>query len=310
MSALTIACVLGCVCGLTPSASAFAGPPDDPFADVMVEYDPGENPSPGYTDPSTVLGTPTRFTAAGTEFPSVVSPFSSPYWHDEIVSIGAGGYLIVQFNTPVMNDPNNLYGIDLIVFGNTSFFDIDYPNGFVNGYFGDDGGIIEVSDDGKTWHTILGIAADGPTPAMGYLDAGPYDTTPGNVLTDFTRPIDPALNLSHFLGLTHEEVVPLYRGSGGGTGIDIGAVGLSQITHVRISNPVGSLNHIEIDAFSDVAPRRAGDVDLDGAVGVPDLLALINAWGTMIPGGTPADFNADQIVGVPDLLTVINNWGL
>lgn len=282
---------------------------DDPFADEVISYAPGAGAAPGYTDSQTVLGSPERFTAEGTKYPSVVSAFSAPYWFDEIVSIGLGGHLTVKFNTPVTNDPNNLYGIDLLIFGNTSFIDSDYPNGIVDGVFGDDGGIIEVSADGETWHTINGVAADGLMPTIGYLDSGPFDTFPGTQPTDFTRPVDPALTLVHFMGLNNSQVTQKYRGCGGGAGIDIGSVGLTQISYVRISVPANAQENVEIDAFSDVAPRRPGDVDLNGIVNVADLLAVINAWGVAVPGGPPADFDNNGIVNVTDLLIVINNWG-
>jgi hypothetical protein len=35
---------------------------------------------------------------------------------------------------------------------------------------------------------------------------------------------------------------------------------------------------------------------------------LINAWGSTMPGGPPADFNLDGAIDVDDLLIVINNW--
>ncbi len=49
------------------------------------------------------------------------------------------------------------------------------------------------------------------------------------------------------------------------------------------------------------------DLDADGAVAVPDLLALLAAWGTD-PGGPP-DFDGDGAVAVPDLLALLANWG-
>jgi hypothetical protein len=308
-------CDLRCAGGTLLCAAALVGSfslcaaagSDDPFADVMIAFEPGSNPAPGYTDPFTTLGSPERFTGEDF-FPSVVSPFSGPYGIDEIVSIGAGGHLIVKFNTPVTNDPNNLYGIDLLVFCNTSFIDDDYPNGLVGGLFSNDGGTIEISDDGDHWELIKDVAADGPMPTMGYLDSGPFDSVPGSMLTDFTRPVDPALTLQRFLGLTHPQVVERYRGSGGGVGIDIGAVGLQQISYVRIKNLADAIDNIEIDAFSDVSPRLPGDVNLDGSVNVIDLLAVISSWGVPVPGGPPADFNNDGVVNVIDLLAVINNW--
>jgi hypothetical protein len=60
---------------------------------------------------------------------------------------------------------------------------------------------------------------------------------------------------------------------------------------------------------------RPGDINGDGTVGVPDLLAVINAWGNCPtpPTACPADLapppSGDGTVGVPDLLFIINNWG-
>ena len=56
-----------------------------------------------------------------------------------------------------------------------------------------------------------------------------------------------------------------------------------------------------------VDPTCVGDVDGDSMVGVPDLLALLAAWGTN-PGGPP-DFDGDGVVAVPDLLTLLAAWG-
>ncbi len=50
-----------------------------------------------------------------------------------------------------------------------------------------------------------------------------------------------------------------------------------------------------------------GDMDGDGSVNVPDLLALLAAWGTD-PGGPP-DFDGSGNVAVPDLLILLGNWG-
>jgi hypothetical protein len=59
----------------------------------------------------------------------------------------------------------------------------------------------------------------------------------------------------------------------------------------------------------------AADLNHDGVVGVPDLLAVVNGWGTcpFAPTCCPADIApplaGDGNVGVPDLLAVINSWG-
>ena len=48
------------------------------------------------------------------------------------------------------------------------------------------------------------------------------------------------------------------------------------------------------------------DFNGDGAVGVPDLLALLLDWGT---GGSEADLNVDGTVNTVDLLILFEFWG-
>jgi hypothetical protein len=286
---------------------------DDPHADGLISYGQGTNPASGFTDPATALGPPERFTGEGV-FPTVVSAFNPPFGTDEIVSIGAGGHLAVSFDTPVTDDPGNPFGIDLLIFGNAGFIDDSFPNSTVGGLFGDDGGVIEVSPDGITWFVIVDVRADGLFPTIGWLDAGPYDTEPGTMPTDFTRPVDPSLLVDDFMGLTNTEVITLYGGSGGGAGVDIGAVGLSAICCVRIVNAdTPETPNIEIDAFADVAPApNPADVDGDGMVGINDFLIVLGSWGPCpdpCPPSCAADVDDDCTVGITDFLIVLGAWG-
>lgn len=222
----------------------------DSWADQIIDYDPGSNPPPGYTDPSTSLGEPTRFTGVASGFPGAVTPFNSPFEMNELVSIGEGGSLTVAFDEPVINDAANPFGIDLLIFGNAFYWDNDWPNGNA-GALASEGGVVEVSDDGQNWFLAPGVDADGAFPTLGYLDLpGAYSDQPGSVLSDFTRPVDPAFDAT---GFDFVDIVAAYSGSGGGVGIDIGALGLSQISFVRITNPIGSGFTPEIDAFADVS---------------------------------------------------------
>lgn len=233
----------------------------DPFASQVISYSQGSNASAGYTNPLTALGSPERFTGEGV-FPGAVTPFNSPFGTDEIVSIGEGGELVLGFSQPITNDPNNPFGIDLLVFGNAYFVDQSYPNG-IAGPVAAEGGVVSVSPDGTNWYEVTGVQADGMFPTLGYSDLiDPYATTAGNVLTDFTRPVDPTFDPT---GLSFNQIVAGYNGSGGGAGIDIGALGLSEISFVRIFNPLGSGVTPEIDAIADVT-----------AVPAPSVLALVS----------------------------------
>lgn len=55
----------------------------------------------------------------------------------------------------------------------------------------------------------------------------------------------------------------------------------------------------------------AGDLDGDGRVAVPDLLALLATWGACPapPASCPADLDGDGVVGAADLLVLRDNWG-
>lgn len=255
---------MGAMCALANGAAGQS----NPWADTLVSYVPGSNATAGYTNPGVALGEPTRFTGVSGGFPGAVTPFNAAWEPDEIVSIGEGGELIVRFDEPVLDDPLNPFGIDLLVFGNAWYVDTNWPNGIAGGVMSE-GGVVSVSVNGSVWFEITGVQADGAFPTLGYLDlSNPYATSPGSVLSDFTRPVDPAFNAT---GRMFAEIVSAYGGSGGGVGIDIGAFGLSAISYVRVSNPVGSGMSPEIDAFADVAAVPSS--------GVLALLACVSVCG-------------------------------
>jgi hypothetical protein len=230
----------------------------DPWADSVVEYLPGAAPAAGFTDPAVSLGAPERFTGELTPFPGVVSIFSPPFGTDEIVSIGEGGRLTVRFDVPVADDPANPYGVDLIIFGNTGFVLGDFVNlsiGTPAELFGADFATVEVSADGIDFFAV-GSLADALFPTQGFLDSGPFDAAPGSAPTNFLKPVNPALTLSDFDGLTYAGALALYDGSGGGTPIDIASTGLASISYVRVSllddGNAGTELNAEIDAFATV----------------------------------------------------------
>jgi hypothetical protein len=228
------------------SSFAFAA---DPWADRVVEYNAGLNPAAGRTNPATALGEPTRFTGVAAGFPGAVTPFSPAFEADEIVSIGAGGSLTLAFDEPIIDDPANPFGIDLLVFGNSFVFDdINFTDLAL--VFSSDGGRIEVSADGADWREIIGVEADGLFPTLGYADTSSYFGAPAGIVpTDFTLPVDPSVNL---IGLNFAQILAAYGGSGGGAGVDLASVGLSSASFVRFSLPAGATGNIEIDGVSDV----------------------------------------------------------
>jgi len=243
---------LALLCQLTLTIDAHA----NPWADSVVSYVAGLNipndfvTGTPFNDASTALGEPTRFTSDAANFGSPVQPFSGAFRSNEIVSIGRGGQLTVSFDSPVLNHAANPFGIDLLIFGNTSFFLDPFATDGVAGPPNAEGGKIEVSADGLTYFEIIGASADSEFPTMGYRDVlDPLSADAGTIPTDFTKPVDPNLVTT---GLTLPQLVAAYDGSGGGVGIDISSTGLSQISFVRISNASDATFVPEIDGFADV----------------------------------------------------------
>ena len=252
-----VCCALVVAAGSTTALGGF-----DPWADTVVSYDPGtEDVNTDFIDPDSALGEPSRFTgdnAVFSGFDSAVTPFNGAFNVDQIVTLGGGGSLTLGFDEPVTDDAANPFGIDLLIFGNASILDTDFPNGQAGdpATITSEGGIVELSSDGENWIRATGVTADGPFPTLGYSDlTDPFSPTAGDVETDFTQPVDPDFSLD---GQSFAEIVAGYNGAGGGTGIDIAAFGLSEVSFVRITNPLGSGVTPEIDAVVDVAVPTPG----------------------------------------------------
>ncbi len=66
-------------------------------------------------------------------------------WNTPISLGNFGGYIVYKYDDPIRNNPNNKYGIDFIVYGNS--------NGSQG--FSEPGNVL-VSQDGNTWYTLAG----------------------------------------------------------------------------------------------------------------------------------------------------------
>ena len=287
--------------GLIASSASAA---ESPFASSVVSYVAGSGAASGFTNPTVALGSPERFTGEGL-LPQCVTPFQPAFRPNELVSLGLGGSLVLAFDHDVLDDPRNPFGIDLIVFGNAFFTDLGGGTGVVGG-IASEGGRIFVSANARTWIEVPGVAADGLFPTNGYLDVAPYATTPGKAVSNFLRPVDPTWTVGDLAGLDHAALLDVYDGSGGGTGIDLGALGLASIRYVRIEGPTSIGFSPEIDAVADVAPLEpTADLDNSGAVDASDLSLLLASWGTIAPA---YDLDADGVIGAGDLALLLGAW--
>ena len=225
------------------------------FADAVVSYDPGVGFVPKYTDPSVALGEPSRTNPFG----EPTDPFDPPYGTNQIVSVGAGGSLIVEFKTPILNHPNNLYGLDFTVFGNAGFIitnDFDFTTFQWIGTPAADGSLFAQN----TGPTRVSVSRDGVSFfTLNSPDGRPVDNLfPPDGAGDFQVPVAPTVTQQDFAGATLDGIRAIYNGSGGGTSFDISwaqdqwgnTVFLPEIRFVRIEVLGGKA---EIDAIAAVA---------------------------------------------------------
>lgn len=250
-----------------------------------------------------------------------------PYTHGELVTVGNGGEIVIKFSHAVEDDENNLYGIDLIVFGNAgqttqtaAFWTNGNPETFiVAGGVIREPAIVSVSQDGLTWYEYSsGPYADdfGPTAGFQWDDA---NDVWGEQLNP-TRPLDPNATAADFAGMSVAEMIDAYDGSAGGTGFDIAEFGLDWIQYVRISDDPNRTNTSEVDAVADVSscgdyrhPYPQGDVNKDCSVDEIDVMVIAGTWlvnGDCGQGGTaPAgDADGNCRVDLGDFELLVANW--
>src|ERR1041385_8588586 len=239
------------VLALAPASLLLSQPAQ--FADSVISYDPGAGFAPGFTNSAAALGEPSRSNPFGD-----TDPFDPPYGKAQIVSIGAGGHLVLQFHTPILNHPNNLYGYDFTIFGNAGFIitnDFDLTTYDWIGIPATDGSLFGSS----AGQSLISVSRDGIN--FFQLDsakAPPVDSfPPTDGSGNFQVPLDPQLTQTDFAGGTLERIRALYNGSGGGASYDISwaqdaagnSVFLPEINFVRIDVLSG---RAEIDGVASV----------------------------------------------------------
>ncbi|MGI8966845.1 MAG: PEP-CTERM sorting domain-containing protein [Limisphaerales bacterium] len=205
-----------------------------PYADSVVGYNPGAGFNLSYTNAAAALGELSRINPFG----DAVDPFNAPYSSSQLVSIGANGFLTLQFNTPILHNVANPFGIDFIIFGHAGF---NITNGNFSG-----GGITDGSFyTSPAGNSRVSVSADN----LNYFILNPSlaPNVDGLVPTDgsgnFQKAANPSLMNSDFAGKNLTQIRSLYNGSGGGAGYNIGwAMGatLPSISYIRIEGLDGN----------------------------------------------------------------------
>jgi hypothetical protein len=224
-----------------------------------------------YNDPTAILGRPTLnfvdiFDGGGSNRTSIIDPpyNVAPDGSNVIAEIDAGGEITVMMGRKVYHDPNNPYGVDLIVFGN-SFFSASDTSGAVSdstdldtaelssGIYGHSA-TVSVSQDGTNWYTFSN------TPILFPDNAYRWDS-PNHSWTDEqlnpTKPLNPSVYSTDFAGQTVAYGLDQFAGSAGGTGYDLQASGLPWILYVRVQS--GLNTYTVIDAIAAVNPVVEGN---------------------------------------------------
>lgn len=224
------------------------------YAGKVVSYDPGVGYSANFTHPEAAVGEPARVNP----FSEDADPFNPPYGTNQVVSIGAGGSLVVQFKKPILNHPRNIDRRDFTIFGNSGFiitneFDLTTYNWI--GIPATDGSLFGES----TGETRVSVSFDGRHFFMLNPEFAPVVDSfpPTDGAGDFGLPVDPKLSAENFAGATLDDIRGLYNGSGGGASYDISwaqdskgrRVWLPMVRFIRIDVISGKA---EIDGFAAV----------------------------------------------------------
>ncbi|HPC17717.1 MAG TPA: thrombospondin type 3 repeat-containing protein [Candidatus Hydrogenedentes bacterium] len=268
----------------------------NPWASRVVAYQAGSGAL--FTDPSKALGPPS---GGGPSTPN----------NDSLVSLGGpGGYLVLEFDSPVEDDPDNPMGLDCTVFTN-AFWTGGNPQ-----VRWQEPAIIEIAENAAgPWYLIPGSRGFSPSPmpsisepsgttndaAHPYYLAGSirnpnlFDADTSNDQFEYNwgyAKLNPTAEpyLDNYLRPDDPMTVGLTARSGGGDPFDIAwavdAAGqpanLQRFRFIRLSSfiarnmgPLGICSP-DIDAVADIAP----DADTDGD-------GLLDEYETLLAGSDP-----------------------
>jgi hypothetical protein len=188
----------------------------------------------------------------------------APDGSDVITEIKSGGQITAQLGRKVYNDPNNPYGIDLIVYG-YAFFSAADTSGTIgdgtdlnaatlsSGFFGHSA-TISVSQDGTHWYVFSN------TPALFPDEAYRWDDTNASWTDEEmnpTKPLNPYIYTNNFGGQSVASGLDQFIGAAGGSGYNLNASGLPWIQYVRVQPGAGT--YTVIDAIAAVDPVVVGD---------------------------------------------------
>ncbi len=290
----------------------------NPWANHVVSYHAGK--SALFTDPPKALGAPM---GGGSSTPN----------NDSLVSLGGpGGQLVLEFDAPVTDDPNNPMGLDCIVFTN-AFWTGGNPQ-----VRWEEPALIEIAENASgPWYLIPGSrnfpyspfpsvsepAGTTNDPSHPYYLAGSirnpnlFNGDPSKEYNWGYAKLNPTAlpYRDNYLRPDDPKAVGLTKRSGGGDAFDIAwavdvndqPANLDQFRFIRlssyISRPMGALGMCspDIDAVADVAP----DIDSDGDGLLDEFETLISFTDPNRPESTVLPLEIPALEGGSPLGTLL-----
>ncbi|MEN6355950.1 MAG: hypothetical protein ABFD83_02570 [Armatimonadota bacterium] len=251
------------------------------------------DPNVPYNDAGAALGRPTTLIqdagywpiAPGSVFHAsmVYAPYNlSPDGQPLVATVLAGGQITVEFDPPIYDDPENWDGKDLIVFGNSMFTSIGtvFPaTNMEEMNISSDGqweqATVSVSQyENGDWYTFASPYADDFAPTQ----ASAWDWIENNWADDldYTKPVPTDCTKADFGEKSVAQGIDMYKGSAGGTALDISSLplptdesGRKWIRYVKITG-----DSVELDAVTRVS-HKISPISVGAAKELPDAAHVI-----------------------------------
>jgi len=180
----------------------------------------------------------------GTPYSSVLTPFNAAYQPADILGMGQGGSITLQFATPVRTN-----GYTIGVHTASGLYDSDYPNGSAGAtatpYTTPRRATIGVSADNFHWISLGTFDLDNPSNyyATGVDTPGYQLSVTGGTPADVERPF--VGSLSGFSGKDWPQILAMLDGSAGGNWVDLSSTGLPSVSYIRFTVSAGSVLYLD-----------------------------------------------------------------
>jgi hypothetical protein len=231
-----------------------------------------------FADPTAATGPVNPIVGAGSGFPGLLGPFNPQFSSSEMVALGLGGSLTLQFAQPVAVSGTPQIG----VFTSAGLVDVNFPAGdagtpaqtFTDQEFGAErSAIVSVGSSLSDMHSLGRVVFSAPANYYSNVaDETVAVAPPDAVMADFGKPFTQPL--SAFDGQDYQGILNVLDGSAGGTWITVPTnLGISDIEFVEFSDPLwmlpdGSTAEVLQSSFGEGS--KPADLFVDAANVIPE----------------------------------------